>query len=217
MKRPKIGIYGGTFDPVHEGHVLLALHVVKRCQLDHVLFTPAPNPPHKNGTNASFPHRVSMLRVALADIPRLSISLIEARLSPPSYTLTTVQELRKKGKEHFSLIIGADSLLDFRLWYGYEQLLALVEIIVVSRTGITDQQIIRSIVALDPGFTYNKTKGCWTAPSGAVIRYLNDIQLPISSTEIRHQLISGQPVKMVPKPVLQYIRDHQLYSMPEVS
>lgn len=194
---------------------MLALHVLKRCQLDIVLFTPAPNPPHKDTTKASFPHRVSMIRAALADIPMLDVSLIEAGRSTPSYTLTTIQELQDTRPDRFFLIIGADSLLDLHLWYGYQRLLNSVEIVAVSRTGITDGQIIRSIVALDPGFTYNNISGCWTSPNGGAIRYLNDIQLPVSSTEIRHQLLSGQPVKMVPQPVLQYIRDHRLYTVSE--
>lgn len=214
MKTPKIGIYGGTFDPVHEGHISLALHVRKRCQLDSVLFIPAPSPPHKKTTNAPFVHRVAMLRIALAGIPDLDISLIEAGRTAPSYTLITVLELRQKNHRDYSLIIGADSLLDLHLWYGYRELLTQVEIIVVRRAGIDDLQILRSIVALDPGFTYNNSRERWTAPNGAAIRYVNDIQLPVSSTEIRYQLLSHQPVTMVPQPVLQYIREHQLYMQP---
>ena len=100
-----IGLFGGTFDPVHTGHLALAAHVLDRCRLDRLLFIPAPEPPHKRRPEASFAHRTAMLEVALADCPhgaRMALSLIEADLPAPSYTIRTVEALMAHCRQRLS-------------------------------------------------------------------------------------------------------------------
>ncbi len=207
-----IGLFGGTFDPVHDGHISLARHVLSHCSLEKILFIPAPCPPHKKQPTASFSHRVAMLEAALADCPDLMISLIENERSGPSYTIETINDIIERyGKQQYSLIIGADSLVDLVHWYQFEKLLRLINLIVIKRIGFNDSEIAKAIVALDPAYTYDTILGKWIGVAGTTIEYLVDIQVPISSSRIRSDLAGNRPIRMVPESVLHYIHENKLY------
>lgn len=215
-----VGLFGGTFDPVHQGHLDLARHVLERCQLDRLLFIPAPLPPHKRQPEASYAHRVAMINAALADCPdticRVHCSRIEEHLATPSYTINTVQALASEsGNNRYALIIGADSLLDLPHWHRIDQLLALVSLIVVRRDGIDRTAVDQALAVLIPGFVYDHTHHRWFGQNGQTADYLGDIELPVSSSAIREALAQGLVPAMLPPVVLHYIRQHQLYGWKE--
>ncbi len=210
-----IGIFGGTFDPVHQGHLALATHVLDRCRLDRLLFIPAPQPPHKRQPVASFAHRAAMLEAALRDGPeqqRIRLSLIEQELPTPSYTLNTIAALIDRcGRNRYYLIIGADSLLDLPHWYRAEELLALVSLIVVKRDIIDMTTIHQAVAALGPSFVFHSQQNKWVGENGMTVEYLSDVELPVSSSAIRYALGQGAAPAMLPPAVFAYIRDHNLY------
>lgn len=214
----RVGLFGGTFDPVHEGHLTLARHVRQRCRLDRVLFIPAQVPPHKRQPAASFEHRAAMLKAALEEADEgqgLLLSLIEGQLPRPSYTIRTLEALqRERGGDRFFLIIGIDMLFDLPHWHRAEELLDLADLIVVRRGRHNRESIDRAILALHPGLTRTGEKDLWLGDQGRTVQYLDDIDLPVSSSAIRAELASGGAAAMLPAAVLRYIRAHHLYTGP---
>ena len=220
-KNQKIGILGGTFDPVHYGHLAIAGRAEEALLLDRVIFIPAADPPHKKRTYASYVHRVAMLEAALAGprdynkkskYKKFEISLLEAERATPSYTVDTLLELKKRlGKQHYFFIIGADSLLELHLWYHYQELPDLTDFIVVARPGISMQDITQAISRLPGPFIIDESQQQWRRPDGAGIVYLADVCKSISSSSIRMQLVRGQRPDSVNRRVLDYIFEHRLY------
>lgn len=214
-----IGILGGTFDPVHNGHVALARTVLDQDLVKEVFFVPAPYPPHKQTqVSASFVDRVAMLELALEGVASCSVSLIEAEFDQPSYTVVTIKALVARYPDtRFSLIIGADSLLELHHWYRYQELMTMVDLIVLSRNDIRADVIGNAVIALDPTFTYTvRGREAWISSSGEILTYLEGIVLPESSSVVKQQVATTGFTEMVPLPVLDYIHQHHLY-MPSTS
>jgi nicotinate-nucleotide adenylyltransferase len=211
----RIGLFGGTFDPVHQGHLLLAGHVRDRCRLDTLLFIPASQPPHKRQPSVSFVHRSAMLAAALTDWPegqKMELSLLEADLPGPSYTIHTVEALRHRyGAQHYFLIIGADSLLDLPHWHRASELLTMVSLIVVQRDAIRTETMIETLKILDPSCTWNDEQGKWRGTGGYTVEFITDVELPVSSSAIREELRRGRVPDMLPAAVFAYIKRHNLY------
>lgn len=217
-----VGLFGGTFDPVHQGHLDLALHVLDRCRLDRLLLIPALVPPHKRQPVAAFADRAAMIETALAACSvgreRMRCSRLEADLPPPSYTIHTVRALAAaRPADRHLLIIGADSLLDLPHWHRIDDLLDLVSLIVVRRAAIEPAAIDRALAALAPGFTFDPSRNQWLGRGGQTADYFDDIELPVSSSAIREDLAAGRVPAMLPPPVFAYIRDHRLYGWREAS
>ena len=213
-KARKIGVLGGTFDPVHEGHLAMARAALVRCRLDQVLLIPAFAPPHKERIITPFVHRLAMLEAAVGDEPTLSVSLLEAeRRSAPSYTVDTLRELRNRlGQRELYLIIGADMFAEIRLWYRYAELFQLAHLIVVARPGIDADAIAAQVAALPGEFHFDSEGYIWQRADGFRIFYLPDVAIQVSSSRIRSLLARVQPVEgLLPAPVLVYIRRHALY------
>jgi len=213
-KKQKIGIFGGTFDPVHKGHLSVAGAVLKRYRLDKIVFIPAPYPPHKRRPLADFSHRVAMLESVLADEPQISISLLEAERQPPSYTIDTLLELRDRvGDQQFYLIIGADSFTEIHLWYMYKDLFRLTDLVVAARPGIDMKTIAAQIEFLPGDFQYDPKKEMWTRGDNFHIYYFSDIHVALSSSEIRNRLVRGDDVKeFLPTEIIDYIDKNHLYT-----
>jgi nicotinate-nucleotide adenylyltransferase len=216
---PAIGLFGGTFDPVHQGHLDLARHVLAHCRLDTLLFIPAPRPPHKEQPSASFAHRLAMIEAALQHCgngDRICCSAIEATLPAPSYTIHTVEALiREQGDRRYALIIGADSLLDLPHWYRAADLLALIDLIVVRRDTLKTNALETTLTTLDPTYRLDGPQGCWRNGAGRTVTYLGDIELPVSSSSIRDALSQGRVPAMLPPAVFDYIQAHHLYNWRE--
>lgn len=179
------GMFGGTFDPIHRAHVVIAREAARAFALDEVLLIPAGQPPHK-GTGTSYEHRYRMVELACSGEPRLRVSRIEEG-SAKSYSIHTIEKLKAEGGELF-LIIGADAFAEIETWYKARDVIAAVEFIVVSR----------------PGHAY-------AVPPGARVHRLESVEMPVSSSEIRTRVWRGDAVDEVAPAVLDYIRQQGLY------
>ncbi len=212
-KRQRIGLLGGTFDPVHEGHVAVAEQAVERFCLDRILFIPAADPPHKKKPGASYSHRVAMLELALAGRgEQFEISLLEAERQTPSYTVDTLLELKKRlSGQQFLFIMGADSLLELHLWFRFEQLPALTDFIIAARPGISLHEVHFAVEQLPGPFIFNDQEMSWQRMDEAAIYYLPEVSWAVSSSEIRRQLSLGQRPVSVNSRVLEYIAANSLY------
>ena len=192
----KIGIFGGSFNPIHMGHLLIAQSALENCDLRKVFFIPVYTPPHKENKVLPAEDRVEMIKMAIEDNPAFDLELLEIRRKGISYTIDTVRELdsRYKGLNKLILIIGTDSLLEFTTWKDYTILLEMCEIAVVPRLDFKTDRI--------PSELHNKYK------------LLNMPEFNISSTQIRNRILSGKDIKyMVPDKVREYIINKKLYSI----
>lgn len=187
----KIGILGGTFDPVHNGHLALARAAFEQFQLDKVLFVPALNPPHKMERHDFAPaaDRYRMVELALKNEPHFELSDLEFKRAGTSYTVDTLREFEKqypKAKPY--LILGADSLEKFSTWKEPEEIKKRAHLVVANR----------------PDFTVKKSEG---------VTLLSMQDVPVSSTEIRSRLAKGERLgnAFLPSAVEDYILKRQLY------
>ncbi len=217
----RVGLFGGTFDPVHQGHLTLARHVLDRCRLDRLLFIPAAQPPHKQCPEASFVHRQAMIQAALqANLAAagMSLSLIEQELAVPSYTIQTIETLcAQDNRLRPLLILGADSLLDLCHWHRASDLLDKTSLIVVRREGIDASAIGRAIAMLPHAYQALPQTGGWIDAAGNTIVYLADVEVPVSSSAIREELSHGLVPPMLPPTVFSYISQHHLYGWGEAA
>jgi nicotinate-nucleotide adenylyltransferase len=198
MKRAteKVGIFGGSFDPPHAGHLAVARAARDRVGLDRVLFMPAPNPPHKRGTWASFEDRCRMVELLVQNEQGLELFTVEKELAPPHYTVRTLEHLRRgpfEGCELF-LIIGADSLVELHTWKEYRRLFELSRPVVVSR----------------PGYSLDRHR--LEPELAAQVVRIQDVEEEISSTHVREALQAGLAPEDMPADVLGFIRERGLYS-----
>jgi nicotinate-nucleotide adenylyltransferase len=193
LSAQRIGLFGGSFDPVHNAHVALAEVAMAQLQLDSVRWIPAGNPWQKPNQLAAAEHRAAMVTLAIAHEPRFVLDRCELHRDGPSYTLDTVRELQTtRPAAQFFLIIGQDQYTSFHTWRGWQDLLQRVTLAVAGRPG---------------------------APSEVNADVLNaghqPVALPmtgISSTEIRSRIANGQDIAdLVPAPVASYIARHSLY------
>ncbi|MDE6697045.1 MAG: nicotinate (nicotinamide) nucleotide adenylyltransferase [Muribaculaceae bacterium] len=199
----KIGVFGGSFDPIHNGHIRLAQYVLDHTDLDEVWLMVSPlNPLKPQGYVATNEQRLEMARLAVEGIPGIRVSNFEFHLPIPSYTYKTLTELKKAypGNE-FLLIIGGDNWADFDRWRNPEKILSEFGIIVYPRPGESLQDPLSSPFTLD---------------SSKILILDGAPQMPISSTEIRNR-IKHNPSNLNPSTlpldteVVNYIRYHNLY------
>ncbi len=212
----KIAIFGGTFDPVHSGHVRAARAAARKFHLDKVLFVPAGHPPHKHANElTSFAHRYAMVALACAGDPRLLPSLLEAP-SPdgrPQYSVETVARARRQlgRRDLLYFIVGADAFLDLPHWKDFQRLLKLAEFIVVSRPGFEKRKILH---ALSPELIRPEAedRSDRILIGSASVHILSGVNVPVSSSEIRMAVRRGRKVTGgVPPLVEQYILKEELY------
>jgi nicotinate-nucleotide adenylyltransferase len=200
----RLGVFGGTFDPIHYGHLILAEQCREQGRLDQVLFIPAPRPPHKQERPLTpFAQRVEMLSLALAGNPAFRIDELERDRPGLSYTVTTLEELcsRQADAELF-LLVGSDTLSDFSTWYSPARILELASLLVMVRPGwpiITAEQLQRAL----------------SLPKDNDVRLqIADVPLiDISSRDLRRRIAEGRSVRyMVPRAVEAFIHEKRLYT-----
>ncbi len=209
----RVGLLGGTFDPVHNGHLQLALAAKNELGLERVLLIPAVGPPHKRGGEVTgFHHRREMLLLALAGVEGLKPCFIEAELPVPSYTVDTLRLLQsREGRQlEYHFIIGMDAFADLLSWKEYRELLQRVTLVVARRKGFTDAQRLDGIAG---SLGYHQSAKRWSgAPGLRDILFLQTAPVEISSSHIRHLLASGHSfVPEVHPEVMRYITRHRLY------
>jgi nicotinate-nucleotide adenylyltransferase len=215
----RIGLLGGTFDPVHLGHLQLAGIARDVCHLEEVWFVPASIPPHKNQqVLADFQQRAEMIELAIADDPHFRLSTIEAALPGPSYTIDTLRHLQTQGAASaamdFFFIIGADAFLEISTWKSYQQLLRTVHFLVLGRSGCVPTEVVALVERL--GYEPDDPAGGWFHPSfHKKIFFLHSPEISIadiSSSDIRQRIKARLPVEnLVPASVLAYMKAHGLY------
>jgi nicotinate-nucleotide adenylyltransferase len=185
---PLTALFGGTFDPVHNGHLAIAREALRRFPLECILFVPAAKPPHKlRGAAAPYEDRVRMAELACAGEPRFRVSRIEAG-TERSYSIDTIERLHAAGAGPLAFLIGADAFAEIETWHRWRDVVASVEFIVVTR----------------PGADYR-------TPPGARVRPLDGLELEISSSDVRARLARGDYGVPVPEPVIGYIQKKELY------
>lgn len=210
----KLGILGGTFNPIHLGHLRIAEEVRDRLGLDRVLFLPAATPPHKPlAGDLPFAERLAMVELAIADNPAFSASALENRRQGPSYSVDTLAELRREypGNELF-FIIGSDSFLEIGLWHRFAEIFPLCHLVVVERPGAVIADLATALPpAVSAEFSAD-TATSLTHASGTRIHYLPGIPLAISSSAIRAIAANGESLRyLVPPTVIEYITTKRIY------
>jgi len=207
MAMKQIAVFGGTFDPVHNGHLKLAENACSQFRFDGFWFMPAPNPPHKTDrTVTDYRDRMEMVRLAIASYPEFSCSDFEAGLSGKSYTSETILALKEKFPDtEFSLIMGADSFFEIEKWHDPETVLKNSSLVVADRDyGKT-------------GISLNTQKTHLQTVYGTKISFIRADEVDISSEHLREMLSNGRrgTEKYLPPAVLSYILSHHLYSRTE--
>ncbi len=202
---PTVGIFGGSFNPIHFGHLLLADELCEALRLDRVLFVPAAVPPHKPAAElASAQHRYRMTVLAVREHPRFAVSDIELRREGPSYTVDTLVALKDEGSLH--LLIGSDTFLDLLSWREPRRVARLARLVVVPRTGgdfepeaPAAQKVLHEL-GLSP----------FGDVAGPVLHHA--ASLPISGSDLRRRAREGRSLAYrMPESVADYIREHGLY------
>lgn len=210
-----LGLFGGTFDPVHLGHLRLAEEAREALGLASVRWIPAGQPPHRGAPRLSGAHRLAMVRLAVAGNPAFQVDGAEVESTGPSYTVTTLERLRQElGPEQpLVLLLGADAFAGLPGWHRWQALLGLAHLVVLHRPGYALaapalapelEQLLAARQTGDPA----RLAG---APAGAILA-LPMTQLDISATHIRQLLAAGRSARyLLPPAVLDYIDQHQLY------
>lgn len=229
----KIGLFGGTFDPVHLGHIALARAAVEQCKLQKILFVPASIPPHKQGQPLSpFVHRFAMLALATADDKAFVPSLLEGpsdetnkprERAKPNYSIDTVRRLKQSLKPSDSVffLIGIDAFAEISQWHEPEQLLRECEFIVAGRPRYSLADVAQALPeklrpreeVMKP-FQKHPAAGDLVLP-GVTIHLLGDLRQPASATAIREAVAAGKSLGRFLDPrVADYIRKMGLYKLP---
>lgn len=210
----RIAVFGGTFNPVHYGHLRLAEEVREACSLDRVVFMPTYITPHKlkeSLTPADV--RLELVRRAVADNPGFIVSDIEVRREGRSFTIETVRELKKEPGIMVSLIIGSDSFNEIPTWHEYEELLKEASFIVVPRPGYPFKKPEEVLaIELAREFWYDSGSGTYVNSGGNSITYLETTLIDISSSDIRERVRKGRSVRyLLPDSVIEFINKEGLY------
>ncbi len=211
-----LGIFGGTFDPVHCGHLKLAEDACKKLGLARVLWVPSGNPPHREQPRTAAEHRLAMVALAIRGNPQFTLDDFETRRSEPSYMLVTLQHLRARHGDlrPLVLLLGADAFLGLLAWHRWRELFALTHIAVATRPGyaLRPEEMAPELrreyeQRLDPRQTALAAQAAGTIVPFAITA------LEISASEARRRLVAGEnAANLLPGAVLDYIAANHLYS-----
>jgi nicotinate-nucleotide adenylyltransferase len=211
----RIGILGGTFNPVHIAHLRIAEEVRDRFDLARVIFVPAATPPHKPlAGDLPFDVRHRMVGLAIAGNPLFTVSEIEGNRAGKSYSIDTILALREEySADELFFIIGSDSFLDIGTWFKHKEIFSLCNIVVVERPAAVVLSICSSLpLDILHDFSYSEAEKRLTHRTGHTVHYMKGIPLNISSTAIRNLAGLGQSIRyLVPDEVEQFIKDNRLY------
>lgn len=207
MNKNIIGILGGTFDPIHWGHIRIAEQLLKKLPFKEIRFLPNKTPPHRNAPQASLEDRLTMIKIAIENNPQFQLDLTEAERPGPSYMIDTIKQLRSQFPENpLALILGADVFAKFTTWQNYEEILDFTHIIIVNRISEKNES---------PKFLKEKFTEAPSTLSENLSGLIYECQLepiPYSSTNIREKIGRGESIKEdLPPEIFAYISAKQLY------
>ncbi len=210
----RVGILGGTLDPIHIGHLETARAAQRALSLTHILLMPSRIPPHRaHGPSASMFHRFAMAALALAGEPDATVSDAELISDGPSYTVSTLERLIAQGlrPSQIFFITGADAFAEIETWHRYPGVLDLAHFVVISRPGVPAGSMPARLPQLAARFRHEGDVGGVNGPTAV---FLVEAATPdVSSTDIRRRLRAGESIAgLVPAPVETHIRRHRLYS-----
>ena len=220
----RIGLFGGTFNPVHLGHLRAAVEVRQGFELDEIYLIPAALPPHKVPVElASAADRLEMLRLAIGADTGIKISDVELNRSGPSFTIDTVRYFKQTlpDETQLHLILGLDAFLEIDTWKSYRQLLTQIPLIVINRPngdhveGGAPWKIMNDFIfsKMSTEYTFSASRSAYLASQRQPIYVLEIAALDISSTMVRRRIGKGLPIdNLVPQKVADYIRTKGLYS-----
>lgn len=218
MSIAPIGILGGTFDPIHHGHLRLAEEAREQCALSSVRIIPSGTPPHRYAPHASAEHRLAMVRLALQGNTALVLDEREIHRTDPCYTVDTLTSLRSElGTEQpLCLLMGGDAFLQLHTWHEWKKLFELTHIVVVQRAGRPlGNAIGNADAALQAEYRARlapSMRALRESPAG-VILVVDMPALDISATSIRERCAAGRSIRyLVPNEVADYIQSHHLYA-----
>jgi nicotinate-nucleotide adenylyltransferase len=189
----RVGVFGGTFDPVHHGHLITAQSATEQLDLDHLFLVPTFDPPHRNQPEASYEKRLRMVRLGVEDHPRLAVSDVEQSLETPSYSIRTIETLDERHPDQsLVFLLGADELIEFTQWHRWEDILSLSTVVGMRRPGFdseeTPEEVARRVELID-------------VPA-----------VDVSSTEFRRRRRNDRPIHyLVPESVRNTIERDELY------
>jgi nicotinate-nucleotide adenylyltransferase len=212
----RIGLFGGTFDPIHWGHLRSAEEVREAFALDRILFIPTSKPPHKRGqTTTPAGDRLAMVRLAVAKNPGFAVSTVEIRRAGISYSIDTVRYFvaRSKGEDSFFFILGLDAFREIGTWKDYNKLFPLCNFVVTSRPGSRDTNPFRgSSIAVKGQFCYDSKQKMYHHRSGTSLQFLKLTDFAVSASDIRERVTQGKSIRyLVPSAVEAYIKRGGLY------
>lgn len=210
----RIGLFGGTFDPVHIAHLRCAEEAREQLRLDEILFIPAADPPHKRRRITPAAHRLAMVRLATAGHPSFRVSTLEIERDGRSYTVDTLRALRARlPAAELTLLIGLDAFREIGTWKAYRSLFELTDLAVWTRPPFalrTPRALLP--VAAQSDFCYGRDKKTLRHRTGKQIRFLTVTALDVSASAIRQRLRRGQSIRyLVPPAVERYLVRHRLY------
>jgi nicotinate-nucleotide adenylyltransferase len=215
VPRP-IGILGGTFDPVHVGHLRAALELKADLDLAEVRLVPARLPPHRSQAKASVEHRLAMLRQAVRGVAGLHVDARELRRAGPSYTVDTLGELRQElGQRPICLLLGADAFAGLPGWHRWQVLFELAHLVVMQRPPVAGQAPPQLPVVLAQAISGRLADSAQAlrGPTAGLVWQQALPPLDISSTRVRALLRAGKSARfLVTEGCLRYIRHHSLYT-----
>ena len=215
----RLGVLGGTFDPVHFGHLRVAEEIGEELELEKVYLVPAALPPHKEIKPITpVHHRLAMIRLATHDSTVLEGLDLEARRQGLSYTIETLKELHELFKPDLEIffIIGMDAFLEIKTWKEYKRLFDYSHFVVLERPGVMAEELEPFLLSLEIGFIKNDQNQVFRMPSGMTVIYKEATLMDISSTRIREAVRVGKSIRfLVPDSVRAYIMEKGLYKIYE--
>ena len=212
----KLGLFGGTFDPIHWGHLRNAEEVREAFRLDRILFIPASVPPHKRRQpTTTAEERLAMVRLAIAKNPAFAVSRIELSRPGKSYSIDTLRYLagRRQRNDALYFILGIDAFRDIGSWKDFQEIFPLCHLVVTSRPGASGSFKLGDVpVAARRLFCYDRKNHAYRHESGARLDFLKLTDIAISASEIRARVKAGKSIRyLVPSEVEAYIKRRGLY------
>jgi nicotinate-nucleotide adenylyltransferase len=210
----RLGICGGTFDPIHLAHLRAAEEVAEELNLDRVLFMPCASPPHNKRVWASTTHRLAMVHLAVKEHPLFEVSELEIARGGPSRTVDTLEQLKEQHPAHkLFFLLGTDQFFYLHTWYQPSRLLELADFVVMDRPASPRWDLLDYLrTELNPDFAPDG-HGWFRLPSNGGVRPMATTLLDISSTDIKRRVADGRSISfLVPEAVEDYIKSMKLYT-----